>query len=177
MAHRERVHVEINDATIASGDSWAVIHRVWWSATIYDGPAKYEHSLESFSLAQRYVFAIRWYVSEVSNGGHKQFYGNSTGIVWEDARDGFIAIGLPHAASIIKASADCIGGSPSLDHQERLDQLEHHQPDFEGCDDSLYALLKKVDLEAMLISYIRSRPSEFYFAGEIVRVVLPGMKH
>ena len=54
--------------------------------------------------------------------------------------------------------------------------MEEQHPDFEDCDDALYSLLKKVDLEAMLMSYIRSRPSEFYFAGEIERVVLPCMK-
>jgi Domain of unknown function (DUF4375) len=176
MADRERVHVEVNDDTIASGDSWSVIHPVWWSVTIYDGPGMYEQTLEPFSIAQRHVFAILWYVSEVQNGGHRQFYGNSTGIVWEDARDGFVAVGLPRAAAIITVSADRIGGSPSRDRQERNDQLEQHRPDFDDCDDALYDLLEKEDLEALLMSYIRSRPADFYFGGEIERVVLPGMK-
>jgi hypothetical protein len=175
MARRERVHIEVNDDTITNGDSWDVIAPVWWSVSIYDGPLKYEQSFEPFSLAQKYVFAIRWYVSEVNNGGHRQFYGNSTGIVWQDARDGFGAIGLPRGAAILQVSADRLGGSPSLDHQERLDQLDIIQPDFDDCDDALYDLLKKMDLEAMLISYIRSCPADFYFTGEIERVVLPGM--
>jgi hypothetical protein len=176
LARKERVQVEVNDETIANGDSWAVIHPVWWSVSIYDGPAVYDHDFSKFSDAQRYVFAIRWYVSEVNNGGHQQFYSNPTGIVWHDARDGFEAIGLPRAATIVTISANRLGGNPSRDQQERLDQLEQESPDFDDCDDALYELLKKVDLEAVLMNYIRSKPEDFYFSGEIERVVLPAVK-
>jgi hypothetical protein len=175
MARKERVHIEVNDETIASGDIWAVIRPVWWSVSIYNGPAAYDHDLEKFSEAQKHVFAIRWYISEVTNGGHKQFYSNSTGIVWGDARDGFEAIGLSRAATIIRISADRLGGSPSRDRQERSDQLEEETPDFDDCDEALYQLIKKVDLEQLLMDYIRTRPRDFHFAGEVERVVLPNV--
>lgn len=173
MAKTERVHVEVNDETIAHGNSWVVIHPVWWSASIYDGPGIYDQQFSSFSDAQRHVFAIHWYVHEVENGGHKQFYSNSTGIVWPDARDGFEAIGLPRGATI---SANRLGGNPSRDRLERWDQMEQESPDFGDCDDALYSLLEKVNLEDLLMDYIRSRPEDFYFSGEIERVVLPGVK-
>ena len=49
--------------------------------------------MNPFSLPQRYVFAIQWHIGEVNNGGHYQFYDNSTGIVWEDSLKGFEVIG------------------------------------------------------------------------------------
>ena len=165
----------MNDEAIANGDSWAVIQPVWWSASIYNGPAAYDNDLQKFSEAQKFVFAIRWYVAEVKNGGHKQFYSNSTGMVWEDARDGFEAIGLPRAATIVRISADRLGGNPSRDRQERSDQLQRESPDFDDCDEAVYQLFKHVDLEQLLIDYIRSRPKDFYFSGEIDRVVMPEM--
>ena len=112
MPRREKVHVQVDDATIAGDNPWAVIEPVWWLADIYDGAAAYEHSLQQFSQSQRFVFAVRWYIAEVNNGGHNQFYSNSTGIVWRDAVAGFEAIGAPRAATIVKISAERMGGSP-----------------------------------------------------------------
>ncbi len=173
MALREQVHIEVNDETIAMGDPHAVIHPVWWTATIYDGPTAYERSLQRFSTAQRQVFAVLWYIAEVENGGHLQFYSNSTGIVWQDALDGFEAIGIPKAARILSISADRMGGSPSLDRQERKDQLEQLEADFDDCDEAFYALEERVDLMAAIMNFVRSQATDFYFSGTIERVVLP----
>ena len=115
MPRREKVHVVVNDDTIAAGDYWPVIEPVWWSADIYHGPGLYEQSLSPFTESQRFVFAVRWYFSEINNGGHRQFYSNSTGIVWQDALVGLEAIGISKAAQILQISADRLGGSPSLD--------------------------------------------------------------
>src|SRR5262245_27409852 len=101
MARRETVHVQVDDTTIAKGNSQTVIHPVWWRANIYDGPVAYERSLEQFSRGQRHVFAIIWYLNEVNNGGHLQFYSNSTGIVWKDTLAGFEALGVLRAANIL----------------------------------------------------------------------------
>jgi hypothetical protein len=176
MLPTEKVHVVVNDNTIATGDDWAVIEPVWWLANIYDGPGAYEQSLQPFSQSQRYVFAVRWYHSEVNNGGHLQFYSNSTGIVWQDALNGLEAMGLEKAANILRISADRLGGSPSLDRQERQDQLDEHQPDFEDCDEAFYKLQERVDFEEITIDFIRHHPSDFYFVGTIERIVLPKLR-
>jgi len=173
MARREKVHVEVDDTTIASGDPHAVLHPVWWRANIYDGPGMYDYSLREFSRSQRLVFAILWYIAEVNNGGHHQFYSNSTGIVWRDAMDGFEAIGVPRAARIVAVSADRLGGSPSQDREERYDQMEEFAPDFDDLNDAFYQLQKKVNLNEQMMSFIRARPADFYFSGTIERVVLP----
>ncbi len=173
MARKEKVYVVVDDATTSSGDPWAVLHPVWWTANIYDGPALYEHSFQAFSLAQRCVFAVLWYRSEVNNGGHKQFFFNSTGIVWPDALAGLESIGIPKAAHILRLSADRFGGSPPLEHDERQELLAHLKPAFDDCDDAFYKLQKKVDFDAKIMEYIQSQPQDFYFSGTIERVVLP----
>lgn len=82
-------HITINDSVIALRDPMTVIAPLWWTVNIYDSKDEYEKDLEPYSFHQRSVLAIMWYMGEVNNGGHYQFYTNSTGIVWEDAMDGF----------------------------------------------------------------------------------------
>src|SRR5262245_7114355 len=96
----EHAEVCIDDSTTARGDPMEVIDPVWWTANIYDSPDAYDVSLQQFSKAQRLVFAMLWYQAEVNNGGHHQFYFNSTGIVWRDALEGFQASSLPEVAAI-----------------------------------------------------------------------------
>src|SRR5262249_31444746 len=117
------VQVCVDESTIAAGDLWAVIEPVWWSANLYDGPDAYERSLRPFSRSQRLILAVRWYCSEVSNGGHDQFYRNSTGIVWKDALEAFRVLDAHDFVSILEQSAKRLGGAPSLDHHERSEQM------------------------------------------------------
>ena len=170
----ETVHVQVDDTTIAAGDPWAVIEPVWWSGNIYDGPEQYDLSLLPFSQSQRLVFAILWYQSEVENGGHHQFYYNSTGIVWKDALEAFRALEEPELIEILAESAARLGGSPSLDRQERFEQLNTLASDFNDLDDRFYDAQSSVYLDDRIMSFIRSRPSDFYFEGKIRRAVLPG---
>src|SRR5262245_46614433 len=115
MIRREKVHVVVDDATIATGHPGTIIHPVWWLSTIYDGPGMYEETLRPFSRAQRLVRALLLYFFEVNNGGHKQFFSNSSGIVWRDAREGFEVIGVHRGANILAVAAQRLGGDPSLD--------------------------------------------------------------
>jgi hypothetical protein len=173
MIRREKVHVVVDDSTIAKGHPAEIIHPVWWLATIYDGPGMYEESLKPFSRPQRLVKALLVYVNEVDNGGHEQFFSNSSGIVWRDAMDGFHAIGLPRGAQILEIAARRLSGDPSLDRGERQEQLEQYHPDFEDLDEALAAMQEKTNLNEQIMEYIRSRPSDFYFSGMVERVALP----
>ena len=88
MAKDPFKEVLIDDAVIDGSNPMAAIDPLWWLANIYDGPDEYERSLQPFATPQRLVFAMCWYDAEVCNGGHDQFYSNSTGIVWRDALRG-----------------------------------------------------------------------------------------
>ena len=131
---RQRIELRVDDAVLSGDDAFAVIEPVYWSANIYESLAEYEASLQRFSRPQRLLVALHWYVAEVNNGGHDQFYSNSTGIVWPDALDAFEAIGVPDGAEIIRESAGRLGGSPSREREERSRQLAELGPDFEDLD-------------------------------------------
>lgn len=163
----ERVRMVVNEATVASKDASAIIEPAWLSANIYGSYEDYESSLAKFSRAQRFLVAVSWYAAEVNNGGHDQFYSNSTGIVWKDARQGFVEIGIPEAAAIMTESAKRMGGQPSFDRTERNRVLDQKKPKFDDLDDRFYEL--NVGIDAKMLKYIRSRPKEFLFDGEIER--------
>ncbi len=168
MAPRyETVSITIDDAAIAEGNLWRIIEPVWWLGDIYNGEASYEGSLRPFSTEQRLIFALRWYRSEVNNGGHHQFYSNSTGVVWKDALRAFVAIGLQAGADIILESANRLGGQPSLDHETRLEQLEEYDPAFRDLDERFYELGRETDLVEAMMAFVRANPAAFHFEGEV----------
>ena len=160
-----RTRVVIDEGTIATNDVQAIIEPVWWTANIYDSYAAYESSLAEFSHPQRLVYAIEWYAGELYNGGHYQFYFNSTGIVWADAKKGFEEIGMPEIAEIIAESAKRMGGQPSSVREERIRALEKDGLDFDDLDNRFYELSKSID--AKLREYILENSADFLFDGEV----------
>lgn len=114
----EEVRLRVDESTILGADPSIVIEPVWWTGNIYDGPKEYELSLASFSQSQRALFGILWYRSEVNNGGHEQFYFNSTGIVWKQARDGFALLELKEFSAILNESVLRMGGDIPLDRDK-----------------------------------------------------------
>lgn len=156
--------VVIDENFIETKDITSIIHPVWFTANIYGSYGDYEKSLARFSRSQRLVHAAEWYQAEVNNGGHDQFYSNSTGIVWEDAQTAFTEIGLPEVAEIIAESAKRMGGRPSFDREERNRVLDAEQPNFDDLDDRFYKL---TDIDSRIIDYIRKRPKDFLFSGEV----------
>lgn len=165
----EHVHVRLDEESVKkAGDWFGVIEPVKSCAKIYDSFEDYEESLRRFSRAQRLFAAIDWYLMEVNNGGHDQFYSNSTGIVWKDALDGLQLIGANEVADILAESAKRMGGNPSFDRTVRQQQLERHNADFRDLDDRLFNTESKLD--AKMLGYIRANPREFVFDGMVKRL-------
>lgn len=160
-------HIKIDDSVIAQQSPTAVIDPVWWSVSIYDSKEEYEQDLVPFSPQQRVVFAILWYLSEVYNGGHVQFYSNSTGIVWEDAMNGFETIGLHEGKEIIAESARRFGANPSFIREERERVLDSLDDDFMDLDRKLGSLDDSKNINEYLMRYIMDNRQSFYFDGEI----------
>jgi len=165
----ETVEYKIDAKFIDDNDSWAIIEPLWWTVSIYDGEKKYEQDLSKYSKSQRIVFACHWYMFEVNNGGHDQFYYNSTGIVWRDAIECFDAIGATEISEIIKSSATRLGGSPSLDRNERNEALEKLEPKFDDLDDRFYKLESQIDIEKLIKVFISKKKSDFVFNGKVVK--------
>lgn len=149
--------------------AWKLIEPLWWDISIYDGIDKYNEDMKPFTDAQRKVFALFWYDSEVCNGGHDQFLFNSTGIVWKDALEGFKMIGADEYAANFQKLIDILGGSIPYDRKERnelMDKFYEKNDDEENdilgdIDDFYYEL----DLEEVLDEYVKKHASEFVING------------
>ncbi|MCL2462612.1 MAG: DMP19 family protein [Defluviitaleaceae bacterium] len=160
-----RVYLNIDYDFIMSNDAWIVITPAFYGVDTCSGEKQYYDDLEKFTVPQRFVYAICQYEQEVNNGGHDQFYFNSTGIVWKDAMKGFEAIGATDNYDIIRQSADLLGGNPSLDWYKRQHDLDKLHPDFEELDKLFYSTEKKM-LEK-LNEYVRKNAKDFYFKGKL----------
>lgn len=152
------------DEIMKSNCAQKIIEPVWWSVNIYDSLEQYNKDLARFSLPQRYVFAIQWYAAEVCNGGHDQFFYNSTGIVWKDALMGLKEIGAQKYVKILEAAVERMGGNPAFDREERWKQMDELQPDFEDLDDDFY---EDDNLAEIVMKYIKEHAQDFVFSGEV----------
>ncbi|MBI5653454.1 MAG: DMP19 family protein [Chloroflexi bacterium] len=160
-------HIRIDDDVIDKGFFIDVLDPAWRTVDIYSGKIEYDKSLSAFTNEQRFLVAITWYISEVNNGGHKQFYYNPTGIVWKDALSGFQEIGLDEAVSILDESAKRIGGNPSFERETRWKQMDVHDPKFDDLDDRFYDLEERINLDEIMQDYIRKHRNAFYYEGDV----------
>jgi hypothetical protein len=160
----ETIRITREDIAANDDDPQSIIDPLWWAVSIYDGPEKYEADLSRFSLPQRLVLAIQWYVAEVGNGGHDQFFYNSTGIVWKDALRGFQEIGHEQAEQILRSAADKLGGDPPLEREARQELLEKCEADFSGLDARLYEIS---DLDTVIMRYVKANAEAFVFEGTV----------
>lgn len=160
-------HVVIDDAAINERDAFEIIEPIRWISNIYDGEEEYIKSVSSFSENQIMIHAIFTYIAEVDNGGHDQFYFNSSGIVWRNALKGFRTIGLEEVALILEESNNRMGGDPSLDRSERIRALDVLKPDFNDLDERLYEFERTTDIDKVLLDYIKKHKTDFYFEGDV----------
>ncbi|MDO4764029.1 MAG: DMP19 family protein [Flavobacteriaceae bacterium] len=151
-------------------ESWDICEPLWFIINIYEGYEDYIKSAEIFTLEQRYLFAITWYFSEVNNGGHHQFFYNSTGIVWEDVLNGFKHFGMPEFAANFQKVIDYFGGTISFDREERYQMLETLE---EKYGEEFFKILEEADdfvfeyeAEENELDYIKANPEKFVFEGE-----------
>lgn len=158
-----KCHIGHEEVLKYSDDPQQLIDPLWFSVSTCDGIEKYNEDLKRFSLPQRNVFAVMWYIAEVENGGHDQFFLNSTGMVWRDALAGLKAIGNEDAVKILEEAAERMGGNPSFDWDERNKILVEEEPDFNDLDEAFY----KLYLYPQISAYILDNEEKFYFDGKI----------
>ncbi|MEQ1706953.1 MAG: DUF4375 domain-containing protein [Terricaulis sp.] len=162
------VQVEVDAAVIAAGDP-EVADPIWWTASFYEDLERYEESLRGFTKPQRLVWAVLWYCSEIHNGGHDQFFSNSTGMIWPDALEGLGRISRPDLQGILREAIQRFPTPPSRERDEREDQMAEHDVRFDGLDEELWGAGRAHSLSDSLIAYIRSQPEAFYFSGVVRR--------
>uniref|UniRef100_Q0I3J6 DNA mimic protein DMP19 C-terminal domain-containing protein n=1 Tax=Histophilus somni (strain 129Pt) TaxID=205914 RepID=Q0I3J6_HISS1 len=146
-----------------------IVEPMWRTINIYDGYEKYLQSAKAFTLEQRYLLAITWYFVEVNNGGHHQFFYNSTGIVWEDALNGFKHFGMNEFAANFQKVIDYCGGTISFDREERcrmLEILEENEEEFYKVLDEADDFVYEYEGEENELIYIKNHPKKFVFEGK-----------
>jgi Domain of unknown function (DUF4375) len=161
----------IDDSIINSKDVQKIIEPVWWTGDIYNSHEDYLRSLKLFSQNQKYVYAIQWYQAEVDNGGHEQFFYNSTGIVWEDALNGFKKIGLFKYYKILGEAIAKMDNDIPFDREMRIKTLQSLNPDFDSLDVLFYKTDSIQPLQEALFEFIDNNRRDFYFHGKIERPI------
>lgn len=163
-------HFDYSEKEIAEGkySAWELIQPLWYTVSIYDGFDVYEQDLKPFSLAQRRLFALFWYDSEVCNGGHDQFFCNSTGIVWKDALEGMRMIGADRSADNLQKAVDLFGGSIPFNRGERLMTLKKLSGDenidvFHEIDLFYY---DEEDIDQLMNEYVKLHAADFVVKGD-----------
>lgn len=151
---------------IARGDLMEIVDPIWAGSDFYNGPTEYTSSLTPFTKEQIWVWAVLWYDREVSNGGHDQFFGNSTGMVWPEALEGLTVVGLNSIEKILLEAVGRFEVMPSRVRTSREAQLDR-TAGFDDLDEAYFALTKSIDLSDHILAYIRSNPTPFYFDDDV----------
>ena len=114
---------------------------------------------EHLSTPQQHYYAVLIYDAEVNNGGHSQYFVNSSGSRWKTALDGLKAIGAEKRAEILQKASALFGSSgPSTDHEKRHQQiasftaqqdelLDKLDRGYYSCDEPIETLLAQYALE------------------------------
>lgn len=166
---KKKIYKKITIEDILNDDSLDICEPMWNTINIYDSYEDYLKSAEVFTLDQRYLFAIIWYFAEVNNGGHHQFFYNSTGIVWEDALNGFKNFGMNEYANNFQKVINYCGGRISFDRNERyemLQRLEENEEEFFKVLDEADDFVFDYAGEENELNYIKAYPEKFVFEGE-----------
>lgn len=103
---------------------WSSIEPAFDAVNIYDGEPTY---LEGCSRYPRWIvelLAVHWFASEVSNGGLRQFFDNSTGIVAPEALQGLHRIGQREASDALRQAMSLFGPEFPREADARALQLE-----------------------------------------------------
>jgi len=150
----------------ATDDMWTINEPAYWTINIYGSYDDYLESAKGFTLEQRYLNAISWYFAEVNNGGHHQFFYNSTGIVWKDALAGLRLFKMDPLADNLQSVIDYFGGSIPFDREERWTILK----DWENEEELFDFLDKKDDVVYEYDgiyeeSFVHEHPELFVFDG------------
>ncbi|HRK30002.1 MAG TPA: DMP19 family protein [Tepidisphaeraceae bacterium] len=162
------IHLKVDETIIAAGDVEQIMEPFWLAAEVSGSLLEYEESLRPFSTSQRLLCAFQWYVSEVLNGGHVQFFSNSTGMLWQHPLKACEAMEMPERGALLQAAVDRLGGDPPTETEARNDLMESLDAVFGDLDDRFYDLAKgEAELTTSVLKFIRSRPTDFHFAGVV----------
>lgn len=123
------------------------------------------------SPGQRALFAVTLLESEVNNGGIHQFFYNSSGVLAQEALDGFALFDARGYVELLrKACALFPGGSVPKDRQQRQRVLEavsqettevlFDTPFYKLCEDSVSGI------DRQTLKYLAAHPADFFISDD-----------
>lgn len=120
--------------------------------------------LDSFSRAERFVYAVQAMSREVNNGGWSQFFFNSSGALAFDLVGALEAMGSKENLSMAQRALKIFGKPPSLSEQDRARHLSRITKDgelnpWDELDGEFYQ--NPEDLDALTLAFIAKHPGEF----------------
>ena len=170
-----RTPITLTDMENIIDDYNSIVDPMWYTINIYDSYESYLDSAKNFTDEQRYLLALTWYNAEVMNGGHHQFFWNSTGILSHDVLEGMKLFGMTKNFENFSKIIQFFGGNIPTDRQERIKVLnvieEKHE---DAMWDILYATNNATYSEELgnefyekIIDFIKKNPEKFLYSGNI----------
>lgn len=128
----------------------------------------YKKDISQFSVAQRHILSVNWYISEVYGDGHYEFFTGLYGKVYLDAIEGLKTIGAEKYARILERAVSEFDGinHPQLELERRVDLINKLDIDFENADNAMYSMDEFGEkIQALQMAYIQSHINDFLFSN------------
>ncbi|HZJ14497.1 MAG TPA: DUF4375 domain-containing protein [Chthoniobacteraceae bacterium] len=117
MTHAEERVAEGAAAGLLAANGLDGFQKRLWDKESSDG-------FSALSSAQKHYSAVSMLDEEINNGGHSQYFVNSSGDYWRDALAGLEAMGFKERAAILRDAVGKFGKTaPSTDRRIRQEQV------------------------------------------------------
>jgi hypothetical protein len=104
---------------------WTAIEKLWDQINIYDGPDIFLSSYSAAGQPAGLLYAAHFAQSEICNGGFRQLFSNSTGILSPKAAQGFEIIGMHKTAKILMTAMETLGHPFPSERKNRQEILKN----------------------------------------------------
>jgi hypothetical protein len=106
---------------------------------IYDGPNVFLQTFRSADPNAGIVYAAYFCQWEVCNGGFRQFFSNSTGVLAPEAVEAFARLGMPNTADLVRRACERVDTPYPRERSVRNTTLK--ELDFRDLEDRFYDLV------------------------------------
>jgi hypothetical protein len=140
---------------------WAVIAKAWPDVEEPDDRKKLQHA----TAGQRAILATTIFIRELDNGGFEQFFYNSSGDIADEVIAGFVRLGSPEHAGVVRQALAFFGPNGATANQSaRRDMLQRTSKAdkdafFEPLSQKLYGESR---LWPLYRQYLDQHPTEFF---------------
>ncbi len=151
-------------------DPWGeIIDEMWFELKT---PYEPDPRLAELTPGQRALYALRWTVWEVSNGGFHQYFWNSTGYLAPEAIEGAELLGAQRYAEVIRHAAAIFPDEATLRDIDRRQEILDGDGDdgpltkrLAELDEAFYRLLDdepEHNIQKYVDRYVAGHPQEFF---------------